>query len=386
MNYFYHNGLIFETERKYLRIDVADSFHEENDINLDLLYITLDKSRKSSDYPQYQLVKDVLQDVPLRPTDIEIPWYDLDGLRIRPRVHNLRFCQTLVDRVNLFTHYDERSVTIFISPSTDKNDYIDQLSQVPLLEVDPNSVFEYKNYNNIVLGKSLQITSTSDKSITPKSYFTKYIFNEPHMVYQLNQHILKQLSMYNIDNMEKQGDPDHDLKSSNVLTYRIGNESMEKMHVFPTGYLRRAIAVSVPMEYQIKVQSLSIAMDIRNKFMNYDLISDITSIEMIDANGNPFRVQIWWDPQMSDLGDKESTVDEMGMYNHLLTIRCTVNYYIFRDEEELVRITRVKGLFNLLDKLNKVGAQLGYDSKDGTVQRIRPLAEWEVEKILNGDK
>ena len=238
-----------------------------------------------------------------------------------------------------------------------------------------------------MLDKEVEIRSISDMPITPKSYFTRYIFNEPHMVYQLNKRVLKELQQYNIDNIEKSGDPDQDLmKSANVLTYRIGNESMEKMHVFPSGYMRRAMAVSVPLEYQIKVQSLSIAMDIRNKFMNYDLISNVTSIEMVDANGNPFRVNLWWDPQMSDLGDKESTIDELGNYTHLLTIRCTVNYYILRDEEELVRIHRVKGVFNLIEKLSKTGFQVKYlkDTKTGEkiLEPLRPLAEWEIKKIL----
>ena len=354
------------------------------------MYITIPEDSLSDDvvsqYPQFELAIPNRIQEPLKPTNTETKWYSLDGLRIRPLVHKYRITQILTFNVTLFSHYDERSLTIVVNNTTPKDQYLDHLRSIPYIEVE-DSTFEYHNYSNVMLDKDVEIRSISDMPITPKSYFTRYIFNEPHMVYQLNKRILKELQQYNIDNIEKSGDPDQDLmKSANVLTYRIGNESMEKMHVFPSGYMRRAMAVSVPLEYQIKVQSLSIAIDIRNKFMNYDLISNVTSIEMVDANGNPFRVNLWWDPQMSDLGDKESTIDENGNYTHLLTIRCTVNYYILRDEEELVRIHRVKGVFNLIEKLSKTGFQVKYlkDTKTGEkiLEPLRPLAEWEIKKIL----
>lgn len=387
---YIHCGVIYNSPYKYLRVDIGNSFNLVQNDSLDLMYITIPEDSLSDDvvsqYPQFELAIPNRIQEPLKPTNTETRWYSLDGLRIRPLVHKYRITQILTFNVTLFSHYDERSLTIVVNNTTPKDQYLDHLRSIPYIEVE-DSTFEYHNYNNVMLDKEVEIRSISDMPITPKSYFTRYIFNEPHMVYQLNKRILKELQQYNIDNIEKSGDPDQDLmKSANVLTYRIGNESMEKMHVFPSGYMRRAMAVSVPLEYQIKVQSLSIAMDIRNKFMNYDLISNVTSIEMVDANGNPFRVNLWWDPQMSDLGDKESTIDENGNYTHLLTIRCTVNYYILRDEEELVRIHRVKGVFNLIEKLSKTGFQVKYlkDTKTGEkiLEPLRPLAEWEIKKIL----
>ena len=387
---YIHCGVIYNSPYKYLRVDIGSSFNLVQNDSLDLMYISIPEDSLSDDvvsqYPQFELAIPNRIQGPLKPTNTETKWYSLDGLRIRPLVHKYRITQILTFNVTLFSHYDERSLTIVVNNTTPKDQYLDHLRSIPYIEVE-DSTFEYHNYNNVMLDKEVEIHSVSDMPITPKSYFTRYIFNEPHMVYQLNKRILKELQQYNIDNIEKSGDPDQDLmKSANVLTYRIGNESMEKMHVFPSGYMRRAMAVSVPLEYQIKVQSLSIAMDIRNKFMNYDLISNVTSIEMVDANGNPFRVNLWWDPQMSDLGDKESTIDENGNYTHLLTIRCTVNYYILRDEEELVRIHRVKGVFNLIEKLSKTGFQVKYlkDTKTGEkiLEPLRPLAEWEIKKIL----
>ena len=387
---YIHCGVIYNSPYKYLRVDIGSSFNLVQNDSLDLMYITIPEDSLSDDvvsqYPQFELAIPNRIQEPLKPTNTETKWYSLDGLKIRPLVHKYRITQILTFNVTLFSHYDERSLTIVVNNTTPKDQYLDHLRSIPYIEVE-DSTFEYHNYNNVMLDKEVEIHSVSDMPITPKSYFTRYIFNEPHMVYQLNQRILKELQQYNIDNIEKSGDPDQDLmKSANVLTYRIGNESMEKMHVFPSGYMRRAMAVSIPLEYQIKVQSLSIAMDIRNKFMNFDLISNVTSIEMIDANGNPFRVNLWWDPQISDLGDKESTIDELGNYTHLLTIRCTVNYYILRDEEELVRVHRVKGVFNLIEKLNKTGFQVKYlkDTKTGEkiLEPLRSLAEWEIKKIL----
>lgn len=387
MNKFYHNGILYSTDKKYLRVDLSDYISVEEVGELNLLKVTLEEDMMASDFPYFDVIRDLTQNKSLPPTRIDIPTYDLDGLRITPRVHNYRITQVITFGVDIFTHYDENSLTILVSATYPKSNYINYLSQVPFISIDPSSVFEYKNYNNVMLGKSLEIRSNSDQPVTPKKYFTRYIFNEPHMVYQLNQYILKQLMQYNILNIEKTGDPDEDLKrTSDVLTYRIGNESMDRMHVFPNPYMNRAMAVSVPIEYQIKTQSLSVALDIRNKFMNYDLISNVTSIEMRDTYDNPFYVQLWWDPQMSDLGDKESTIDEMGNYTHLLTIRCTVNYYIMRDEEELVRINRVKGVFNLVEKLSRQGFQVRYLNDKVSGERIlsplRPLAEWEIEEIL----
>lgn len=391
MNTYIHNGILYSTDKKYLRIDISDRTWVREDDRLDLLYISIERGLSAEEFvtlhPQFTVVRNLDQTVPLDPTNIIIPQYSLDGLIIKPRVHKYRVTQVITSGISLFSHYDERSLTIAVTPTTSKRDYLNHLSQIPFIEVDMNSNFEYKNYNNVMLDKQTEVRSTSDMPVTPKSYFTRYIFNEPHMIYQLNQRILKELMQYNILNLEKAGDPDKDLmNTSNVLTYRIGNESMDRMHVFPNEYLRRAMAVSVPVEYQIKTQSLSVALDIRNKFMNYDLISNVTSVEMKDAYDNPYLVQLWWDPQMSDLGDRESTVDEYGNYTHLLTIRCTVNYYILRDEDELVRINRVRGVFNLVEKLQKEGLQFRYLKDTNTGEQVlapmRPLSEWEVEEIL----
>ena len=392
MNTYIHNGILYRTNKKYLRVDISDRVEVREDDNLDLLYVKIRSGMMADEFvmlhPEFEMIRNLTQNKKLDPIKIVIPEYSLDGLKIRPRRHKYRITQVVTFGISLFSHYDESSLTIMVTPTTPKSEYLNHLSQIPFIEVDMNSDFEYKNYNNVMLDKKLEINSTSDMPVTPKNYFTRYIFNEPHMIYQLNNRILKELMQYNILNLEKAGDPDKDLKnSSDVLTYRIGNESMEKMHVFPSDYLRRAMAVSVPVEYQIKTQSLSVALDIRNKFMNFDLISNVTSVEMKDAYDNPFLVQLWWDPQMSDLGDRESTIDEYGNFTHLLTIRCTVNYYILRDEEELVRINRVKGVMNLVEKLAKQGFQVKYLNDKNTGEKIltplRPLSEWEVEEILN---
>ena len=104
MNTYIHNGILYSTDKKYLRIDISDRNWVREDDRLDLLYVSIEMGLSAEEFvnlhPQFTVVRNLDQTVPLDPTNIIIPHYSLDGLIIKPRVHKYRVTQVITSGIS----------------------------------------------------------------------------------------------------------------------------------------------------------------------------------------------------------------------------------------------------------------------------------------------
>ena len=149
-------------------------------------------------------------------------------------------------------------------------------------------------------------------------------------MYQVKKVVLEQLYDHGFESL-KLDDQDELVEVPDVLSYSIQNADYNPIAKRVTPLLKRHTDANLSIEWKLKSTTLSKAMDIKNRYRNLEIISNLTSINVFDYNNNPFKVAIVWEDISGQLGDKSAVTDEENNYYHQLYFNCRVHFDIIMD-------------------------------------------------------
>lgn len=335
MNTVIINGVQIDTFLNYIQFITSHDLKIEENLVDSILYIYFPEGTKSSELPFTVIEEKILEDTPVIKTHNFT--HSINGMLIKklvPKDYVINLT-ILSDIDKSYLIYGEDRCDMFISENISKEDYEGLLNSNPYIQV-LHFADEFKIYNitNCLLDnvRQMNYVYTNDRTFKHKENYTRYIIDEPLVLYHLKNKLLEVLYDDGFDIL-KMNDQDELIEVPDVLSYEINNDYN------PEGYVKKVRPVlnqlsqtSVNLSWTLKTTSISKAFDIKNKYLNLDLISNLTSIDVIDYKGNPYKVAIQWESIQGRLGDKNAIADEENNYYHQLTFSCTIHFHVLRDE------------------------------------------------------
>lgn len=380
MNKIIINGLKIITPANYLRIDKDLVRSVTYDSTLSLLYIKYQDGDLSDDLlidPSVTLFEGGVNVESLPCISIKNKIHSINNLKLITLLPKYQFNQIITNQVDNLQVYNEKSTTLLIKSSIIKQDYLNLIINNPYLEIIDDSL--NINFSNI-LGLNLTnlreviYSGNNIKIYNPKSFYTKYIIDEVNVMYQVKDKILLSLKPYDIEDGLKTQDPDEITQTSNVLYYKISNSEVLPIKKHPSGILSRFYELSTPIDFTINTPEISRAFDIKHRYNNLELISNLTSFHIIDYLENQFRVSIEWKEISGELGDKGSIVNEGDTYSFQLTFQGIVTAFIGFDDRDWIFINKVTAIIQqLLDPDNDTYIEYIYENDNGVKSIINNL-------------
>ena len=273
--------------------------------------------------------------------------------------------------------YNEERCDLFINQNIEYKDYITLLKSIPFLEItEGEDDVVLANITNCLMGRRrLNYIFPNHRAFKYKDTYTNYVIDEPLVMYQVKKVVLEQLYDHGFESL-KLDDQDELVEVPDVLSYSIQNADYNPIAKRVTPLLKRHTDANLSIEWKLKSTTLSKAMDIKNRYRNLEIISNLTSINVFDYNNNPFKVAIVWEDISGQLGDKSAVTDEENNYYHQLYFNCRVHFDIIMDncKPSDVVISKITNLVKFkevnLKEMNAVDSDTVFSLKYKDYDRI----------------
>lgn len=332
MNALVVNGLKITTSLSYIKFIEAGVTQVEEDIPNSVLVIFFTKGTKNTELPFEVIGEGEVVESDLLSTFN--PQNKINNLNIKKLVVNEYILNQTIfsDLDKSYALYNEERCDLFISENIEYADYLSLLQSIPFLEVtEGDEDVVLANITNCLMGRRrLNYTFPNSRIFKYKDTYTNYIIDEPLVMYQVKKVVLEQLYDHGFESL-KLDDQDELVEVPDVLSYTIQNSDYNPIVKRVSPILKRHTDANLSIEWKLKSTTLSKAMDIKNRYRNLEIISNLTSITVFDYNNNPFKVAIVWEDISGQLGDKSAVTDEENNYYHQLYFNCRVHFDIIMD-------------------------------------------------------
>lgn len=332
MNTLVVNGLKITTSLSYIKFIEAGVTQVEEDIPNSVLVIFFTKGAKNTELPFEVIIEEELKESDLLST--YNPVNKINNLNIKKLVVNEYILNQTIftDLDKSYALYNEERCDLFISENIEYVDYLSLLKSIPFLEItEGEDDVVLANITNCLMGRRrLNYIFPNHRAFKYKDTYTNYVIDEPLVMYQVKKVVLEQLYDHGFESL-KLDDQDELVEVPDVLSYSIQNADYNPIAKRVTPLLKRHTDANLSIEWKLKSTTLSKAMDIKNRYRNLEIISNLTSINVFDYNNNPFKVAIVWEDISGQLGDKSAVTDEENNYYHQLYFNCRVHFDIIMD-------------------------------------------------------
>nr|DAP35808.1 MAG TPA: hypothetical protein [Bacteriophage sp.] len=326
------NGLKITTSLSYIKFIEAGVTQVEEDIPNSVLVIFFTKGAKNIELPFEVIIEEELKESDLLST--YNPQNKINNLNIKKLVVNEYILNQTIftDLDKSYALYNEERCDLFINQNIEYKDYITLLKSIPFLEItEGEDDVVLANITNCLIGRRrLNYIFPNYRAFKYKDTYTNYVIDEPLVMYQVKKVVLEQLYDHGFESL-KLDDQDELVEVPDVLSYSIQNADYNPIAKRVTPLLKRHTDANLSIEWKLKSTTLSKAMDIKNRYRNLEIISNLTSINVFDYNNNPFKVAIVWEDISGQLGDKSAVTDEENNYYHQLYFNCRVHFDIIMD-------------------------------------------------------
>lgn len=326
------NGLKITTSLSYIKFIEAGVTQVEEDIPNSVLVIFFTKGTKNTELPFEVIIEEELKESELLSTFN--PQNKINNLNIKKLVVNEYILNQTIfsDLDKSYALYNEERCDLFISENIEYADYLSLLQSIPFLEVtEGDEDVVLANITNCLMGRRrLNYTFPNSRIFKYKDTYTNYIIDEPLVMYQVKKVVLEQLYDHGFESL-KLDDQDELVEVPDVLSYTIQNSDYNQIVKRVSPILKRHTDANLSIEWKLKSTTLSKAMDIKNRYRNLEIISNLTSITVFDYNNNPFKVALVWEDISGQLGDRAAITDEENNYYHQLYFNCRVHFDIIMD-------------------------------------------------------
>lgn len=326
------NGLKITTSLSYIKFIEAGVTQVEEDIPNSVLVIFFTKGAKNIELPFEVIIEEELKESDLLST--YNPQNKINNLNIKKLVVNEYILNQTIftDLDKSYALYNEERCDLFINQNIEYKDYITLLKSIPFLEItEGEDDVVLANITNCLMGRRrLNYIFPNYRAFKYKDTYTNYVIDEPLVMYQVKKVVLEQLYDHGFESL-KLDDQDELVEVPDVLSYSIQNADYNPIAKRVTPLLKRHTDANLSIEWKLKSTTLSKAMDIKNRYRNLEIISNLTSINVFDYNNNPFKVAIVWEDISGQLGDKSAVTDEENNYYHQLYFNCRVHFDIIMD-------------------------------------------------------
>lgn len=392
MNTLVVNGLKITTSLSYIKFIEAGVTQVEEDIPNSVLVIFFTKGAKNTELPFEVIIEEELKESDLLST--YNPQNKINNLNIKKLVVNEYILNQTIftDLDKSYALYNEERCDLFINQSIEYKDYITLLKSIPFLEItEGEDDVVLANITNCLMGRRrLNYIFPNYRAFKYKDTYTNYVIDEPLVMYQVKKVVLEQLYDHGFESL-KLDDQDELVEVPDVLSYSIQNADYNPIAKRVTPLLKRHTDANLSIEWKLKSTTLSKAMDIKNRYRNLEIISNLTSINVFDYNNNPFKVAIVWEDISGQLGDKSAVTDEENNYYHQLYFNCRVHFDIIMDncKPSDVVISKITNLVKFkevnLKEMNAVDSDtvfsLKYKDYDRIVKILSKQPETKEENI-----
>lgn len=386
------NGLKITTSLSYIKFIEAGVTQVEEDIPNSVLVIFFTKGAKNTELPFEVIIEEELKESDLLST--YNPQNKINNLNIKKLVVNEYILNQTIftDLDKSYALYNEERCDLFINQSIEYKDYITLLKSIPFLEItEGEDDVVLANITNCLMGRRrLNYIFPNYRAFKYKDTYTNYVIDEPLVMYQVKKVVLEQLYDHGFESL-KLDDQDELVEVPDVLSYSIQNADYNPIAKRVTPLLKRHTDANLSIEWKLKSTTLSKAMDIKNRYRNLEIISNLTSINVFDYNNNPFKVAIVWEDISGQLGDKSAVTDEENNYYHQLYFNCRVHFDIIMDncKPSDVVISKITNLVKFkevnLKEMNAVDSDtvfsLKYKDYDRIVKILSKQPETKEENI-----
>jgi hypothetical protein len=392
MNTLVVNGLKITTSLSYIKFIEAGVTQVEEDIPNSVLVIFFTKGAKNTELPFEMIIEEELKESDLLST--YNPQNKINNLNIKKLVVNEYILNQTIftDLDKSYALYNEERCDLFINQNIEYKDYITLLKSIPFLEItEGEDDVVLANITNCLMGRRrLNYIFPNHRAFKYKDTYTNYVIDEPLVMYQVKKVVLEQLYDHGFESL-KLDDQDELVEVPDVLSYSIQNADYNPIAKRVTPLLKRHTDANLSIEWKLKSTTLSKAMDIKNRYRNLEIISNLTSINVFDYNNNPFKVAIVWEDISGQLGDKSAVTDEENNYYHQLYFNCRVHFDIIMDncKPSEVVISKITNLVKFkevnLKEMNAVDSDtvfsLKYKDYDRIVKILSKQPETKEENI-----
>ena len=386
------NGLKITTSLSYIKFIEAGVTQVEEDIPNSVLVIFFTKGAKNTELPFEVIIEEELKESDLLST--YNPQNKINNLNIKKLVVNEYILNQTIftDLDKSYALYNEERCDLFINQNIEYKDYITLLKSIPFLEItEGEDDVVLANITNCLIGRRrLNYIFPNHRAFKYKDTYTNYVIDEPLVMYQVKKVVLEQLYDHGFESL-KLDDQDELVEVPDVLSYSIQNADYNPIAKRVTPLLKRHTDANLSIEWKLKSTTLSKAMDIKNRYRNLEIISNLTSINVFDYNNNPFKVAIVWEDISGQLGDKSAVTDEENNYYHQLYFNCRVHFDIIMDncKPSDVVISKITNLVKFkevnLKEMNAVDSDtvfsLKYKDYDRIVKILTKQPETKEENI-----
>lgn len=371
------NGLKITTSLSYIKFIEAGVTQVEEDIPNSVLVIFFTKGAKNTELPFEVIIEEELKESDLLST--YNPQNKINNLNIKKLVVNEYILNQTIfaDLDKSYVLYNEERCDLFINQNIEYKDYIALLKSIPFLEItEGEDDVVLANITNCLMGRRrLNYIFPNYRAFKYKDTYTNYVIDEPLVMYQVKKVVLEQLYDHGFESL-KLDDQDELVEVPDVLSYSIQNADYNPIAKRVTPLLKRHTDANLSIEWKLKSTTLSKAMDIKNRYRNLEIISNLTSINVFDYNNNPFKVAIVWEDISGQLGDRSAVTDEENNYYHQLYFNCRVHFDIIMDncKPSDVVISKITNLVKFkevnLKEMNAVDSDTVFSLKYKDYDRI----------------
>lgn len=371
------NGLKITTSLSYIKFIEAGVTQVEEDIPNSVLVIFFTKGAKNIELPFEVIIEEELKESDLLST--YNPQNKINNLNIKKLVVNEYILNQTIftDLDKSYALYNEERCDLFVNQNIEYKDYITLLKSIPFLEItEGEDDVVLANITNCLMGRRrLNYIFPNHRVFKYKDTYTNYVIDEPLVMYQVKKVVLEQLYDHGFESL-KLDDQDELVEVPDVLSYSIQNADYNPIAKRVTPLLKRHTDANLSIEWKLKSTTLSKAMDIKNRYRNLEIISNLTSINVFDYNNNPFKVAIVWEDISGQLGDKSAVTDEENNYYHQLYFNCRVHFDIIMDncKPSDVVISKITNLVKFkevnLKEMNAVDSDTVFSLKYKDYDRI----------------
>jgi hypothetical protein len=372
MNKIIYNGIRIETDLKFIQFIKKDIRGLNEDINDSILFILFKEGDTSSSIvdPRVTLIEDKpLEETKLIKTSNLVN--KINGVLIKKLVPKEFIINQYIfkDLNQSYVLYNESRCDIYLRSGISESSYLDLLASIPYLETSLDSHLVISNISNCLIDKkALNYTFNNDRVFKHKSAYEDYIVDEPLVLFQVKRKLLEVLYDDGFETL-KLDDQDELIEVPNVISYTINNSDYEPYVKRSSPIVNKLIMATVPVEWKIKTTSISKAFDIKNKYMNLNLISNLTSIIIKDYNNNDLRIAIEWELVSGQLGDKSTINDEENNYSHQVSFNCTIHFPILMGNKPLNDkiINKINSLVKIIRKDSSEFISLNYNNYNNLI-------------------
>ena len=371
------NGLKITTSLSYIKFIEAGVTQVEEDIPNSVLVIFFTKGAKNIELPFEVIIEEELKESDLLST--YNPQNKINNINIKKLVVNEYILNQTIftDLDKSYALYNEERCDLFINQNIEYKEYITLLKSIPFLEItEGEDDVVLANITNCLMGRRrLNYIFPNYRAFKYKDTYTDYVIDEPLVMYQVKKVVLEQLYDHGFESL-KLDDQDELVEVPDVLSYSIQNADYNPIAKRVTPLLKRHTDANLSIEWKLKSTTLSKAMDIKNRYRNLEIISNLTSINVFDYNNNPFKVAIVWEDISGQLGDKSAVTDEENNYYHQLYFNCRVHFDIIMDncKPSDVVISKITNLVKFkevnLKEMNAVDSDTVFSLKYKDYDRI----------------